>query len=84
MSSRNEKINNRDLTRLERYAYYLLLEKGIKKKSGEDEEYCEKFNKVLSDLKNEYLNGKMKGEEFIIKNSFGGDFKILEGKKLNE
>ena len=49
MRSRNEKINNRDLTRLERYTYYLLTENGIKKKSGEDEEYSEKFQKVLSD-----------------------------------
>ena len=53
MTSRNEKINNRDLTRLERYTYYLLTKNGIKKKSGEDEEYSEKFQKVLNYLKNE-------------------------------
>ena len=62
--------------------YYLKMVS--KKKNGLDEEYSEKFQKVLSDLKNEYLNKKMKGEEFIIKTSFGGDFKILEGKKTNE
>ena len=84
MTSRNEKINYRDLTRLERYTYYLLLENGIKKKNGFDEEYSEKFQKVLSDLKNEYLNRKINGEEFIIKTSYGADFKILEGKKSNE
>ena len=84
MTSRNEKIINRDLTRLERYTYYLLTENGIKKKSGEDEEYSEKFQKVLSDLKNEYLKRKMNGEEYIIKTSFGRDFKILEGKEPNE